>query len=503
MSPQRAASLPMVLKLFAFLFSNCWTGAWQRNWAVQARAQNAVATLTPTEFPGKEAKPAKGQKAPNCARAKKVQERFYGRIFSLRVTLWYMIFQHLNFDQTLAAVVRSARDGGADRLSRRGRKISRRISSSKTSAYNEARQRLPLALLQAALAHLGQHLLVLVGLAARPKTKPAPSKRTRLLLDGSTLSILTNQNLAGAYPPASNQSGKSDWSLMRIVAGFCVRSGAILKAVEGAMQQSEQALAWRLIEAAAASTIWIGDRNFGVWSMVACALGHQQDVLVRMTRSRATKLAGDRPLRSGEERAVQWSPTRHDQTPPGIERKAMSGRLIYVRLRKDAKWIDLWLFTTLDADDYPVDLLVQWYGQRWQAELHFRSVKTHMAMDQLDVCSQEMARKEFHTGIIAYNLVRAVMWAAGERLHCNLHTISFSEARRVLLSRLQRWGEDVHSRGSWERELIEEVARQTLPKRRNKRPGEVRRVRHRRQKFPPLKGSRQAARARENLTKSL
>lgn len=33
-------------------------------------------------------------------------------------------------------------------------------------------------------------------------------------------------------------------------------------------QRSEQAMAWTLIEAAAAFTIWIGDRNSGVWSVV-------------------------------------------------------------------------------------------------------------------------------------------------------------------------------------------------------------------------------------------
>jgi hypothetical protein len=76
---------------------------------------------------------------------------------------------------------------------------------------------------------------------------------------------------------------------------------------------------------------------------------------------------------SGEDRLIQWSPSRKDKVPPGTKRSDVSGRLIYVRLQKKGKWIDLWLFTTLDAPNYPLDLLVRWYGQRWQAELHFRS----------------------------------------------------------------------------------------------------------------------------------
>jgi len=490
---QRLARLPLVLEVFALLFSNRWLEQWQKKWCAQKRL-----TRSGPGQPGRAAQTqaSKQQKKP-------AQGRFYERIFSLRVTLWYLVFQRLNFDQTQAAVVVNLRGGGANRLGRRrADKLSRRVRSTQTSAYNQARQRMPLALLFEALAHLRQGLLKLVGLAPAPRKRPGPAQRTRQLLDGSTLAVLVNPLLAAAYPPARNQSGKSDWSLMRIVVGFCARSGAVLSALEGAMQRSEQAMAWTLIEAAAAFTLWIGDRNFGVWSVVAQAVRCRQDALVRLTRARAAKLARGQPLPSGEDRLIQWSPSRSDQTPPGTERLAVSGRLIYVRLQKKGKWIDLWLFTTLDATDYPVELLVSWYGQRWQAELHFRSVKTQMKLAELDVCTPEMARKEFYAGLLAYSLVRAVMWGAGQRLAGGIQALAFSQARRVLLERFKLWGRGVIARQDWSRQLLEEVVQQTLPKRSKERPSEVRQVRHRRLKYPPLKGSRAAARARDQATES-
>ena len=490
---QSLACLPAVLEVFALLFSNRWLEQWQKKWCAQKRL-----TRSGPGQPGRAAQTqaSKQQKKP-------AQGRFYERIFSLRVTLWYLVFQRLNFDQTQAAVVVNLRGGGANRLGRRrADKLSRRVRSTQTSAYNQARQRMPLALLFEALAHLRQGLLKLVGLAPAPRKRPGPAQRTRQLLDGSTLAVLVNPLLAAAYPPARNQSGKSDWSLMRIVVGFCARSGAVLSALEGAMQRSEQAMAWTLIEAAAAFTLWIGDRNFGVWSVVAQAVRCRQDALVRLTRARAAKLARGQPLPSGEDRLIQWSPSRSDQTPPGTERLAVSGRLIYVRLQKKGKWIDLWLFTTLDATDYPVELLVSWYGQRWQAELHFRSVKTQMKLAELDVCTPEMARKEFYAGLLAYSLVRAVMWGAGQRLAGGIQALAFSQARRVLLERFKLWGRGVIARQDWSRQLLEEVVQQTLPKRSKERPSEVRQVRHRRLKYPPLKGSRAAARARDQATES-
>jgi hypothetical protein len=492
---RKLPALHLVLEIFALLFSNQWIGLWQKRWREQKLA-------APSRKGGQ-----RGTLKAHGAKKKSCPSRFYQRIFSLRVTLWYLIYQRLNFDPTLAAVVANVRQGGADRLGRRGRKLSSRVRSTKTSAYNQARQRLPVEFLQEALAHLRQGVLKLMRLAPAPGKKPGGAQRTRQLFDGSTLALLLTAPLARAYPPACNQSGASDWCLMRIVVGFCARSGAVLSAIEGAMHQSEQALAWRLMEGAAALTIWIGDRNFGVWSVVAQALRYRQDVLVRLTQARAAKLCRGRPLQSGEDRFLQWSPSRGDQAAPGTKRAPVSGRLIYVRLNRDGKWIHLWLFTTLDSKDFPVELLVQWYGQRWNAELHFRSVKTQMKMAELDVCTPEMARKEFYAGLLASSLVRAVMWGAGERLEAGIKTISFSQARRTLLERLKDWGRGLGSSAkgvaTWVKKLLEEVAQQTLPKRRKTRPSEVRLVRHRRQKFPPLKGSRAAARARDRTTKSL
>lgn len=481
-----APSTAAVLAVFTRFLSPRWFASWQEP--------------APPPPPPKSRHRRKRKKPPAPPR----RRGFYERIFSLRVTLWYLIFQRLSFDGTLAGVVADLRAGGADRLGRRGTKLSRQVRSTKTGAYSHARQRLPLALLQAALTELAATLSELVGNDPAPARAPIPDRRRRQLLDGSTLEMLPTASLIKAFPQASNQHGVSDWCVMRILVGFCAKSGAVLSACCGPVSCSEQAMAWSLLECGMKFTVWIGDRNFGVWSVVAQARHFHQDALVRLTQVRARRLCRSQPLVSGEDRPIDWMPTRHDQSPAGLAREAVSGRLIYVRLKKAGRTINLWLFTTLPAEEYPVALLVQWYGQRWQAELHFRSVKTQLQMTELHVCSPEMARKEFYAGLLAYSLVRAVMWAAGERLEKGIQAISFSQARRVVLSRLAEWGRrDRSGAGNalrWVRLLVAEVSRQTLPKRRRKRPTEIRRVRHRQQKFPSFRGSRAAARAREIAT---
>jgi hypothetical protein len=438
---------------------------------------------------------------------KKTRRGFYERIFSLRVTLWYLIFQRLNDDRTLSAVMKDVRSGGTDRLGPRGRKRSRRACSTNTSAYNQARQRLPLALLQAALTHLADALCQLAGGQAKGQAAPPPQERVRQLVDGSTVAMLLTPDLAREFSVGENQRGDSGWCLMRIVVGFCAKTGAVFSACCGAQQCSEQAMTWSLMEHTAAFTVWIGDANFGVWSIAAQAARFYQDVLVRLSPSRARRLCAGQPLVSGQERWITWEPTRDDKAPPGTERKAVSGRLIYVRVQRELRWIDLWLFTTLPAADYPVELLVRWYGQRWQAELNFRYVKTQLKMDVLHVGTAAMARKEFYAGLLAYSLVRAVMWHAGERLEHKQAVISFSEARRIVIARLMDWGRarctGCYTPATWLQALRDEVALHTLPRRRKRRPNEPRRVRHRRHKFPPLRGSRAATRTQDATTKSL
>ena len=333
--------LSLVVQVFALFFQTRWLVRWQQQWLQQH------------PLPPRPPRPKAGDSRTRKQRPKKQPRgtppsRFYQRIFSLRVTLWYLLFQRLNFDHSLGAVLVDVRRGGANRLGPKGRKLSQRVRSTQTSAYSQARQRLPLELLVAALAHLRQAVVKLVGGEPAPRQKPAPDQRTRQLLDGSTLAVLLTPLLAQAYPPASNQQGQSDWCLLRIVVGFCARSGAVLSAIEGAVQQSEQTLAWALMAGASAFTLWIGDRNFGVWSVVAKAVSCDQDVLVRLTRARAAKLCRGRLLSSGQERPLDWSPSRHDRLPPDTERKPVSGRLIYVRLHKGTHWIDLWLLYGLE-----------------------------------------------------------------------------------------------------------------------------------------------------------
>lgn len=414
---------------------------------------------------------------------------FYDRLFNPLVTLWYLLFQRLHHDHSLQAALGDARAGGADRLNP---KLSQQLRSDSTSAYSDARQRLPEEFLAQALSLQGQNL-------ARLSSTTRWHGFLTALLDGSTVRLRPNGNMAKTYPPQRNQSGHAYWCLLRVVVSFCAASGAALDCALGSLHVSEQTLACQIILRSLSPCLFLGDRNFGIFRIVQTARAAGQQVLLRLTASRARKLLGCR-LRP-EDQAITWHPTRHDQLQPDCDPQPVDGRLLIVRLqRKGFRPRLLCLFTTLpNTTDYTLDELVKLYGERWQAELNLRYLKAQMNLDQLEVKSPEMARKEWLAGLLAYNLIRAAQLCAALDQQVSPKGLSFSAVRRALEAWLaQRGRSRRQTTASW-RQLLKQIARYRLPQRPKPRPNEPRAQRHLRLPYAPLYGNR--ATARKHLSK--
>ena len=82
--------------------------------------------------------------------------------------------------------------------------------------------------------------------------------------------------------------------------------------------------------------------------------------------------------------------------------------------------------TLLDPLKYPAAVIAALYRDRWLIELHFRDIKTTMGMDVLRCKSDDLVRKEIYMHLLAYNLIRALMWQAAARHARPLHRLSFA-----------------------------------------------------------------------------
>ena len=82
--------------------------------------------------------------------------------------------------------------------------------------------------------------------------------------------------------------------------------------------------------------------------------------------------------------------------------------------------------TLLDPAVYPADEIRALYRDRWTAELNLRSLKIALGMDVLRGMSPDVVRKEIAMHLVAYNLIRLLMWQAAREHGRDVHRLSFT-----------------------------------------------------------------------------
>jgi putative transposase len=325
-----------------------------------------------------------------------------------------------------------------------------------------------------------------------------------VLLDGSTVRLRPCGDIPKKLGVHRSRSKHSYWCLMRVVVGFCFCTGVLVGTATGTMSLSEQALAAQFLASLPPHCLIVGDRNFGVFSVLQAARAARVQVLVRLTKTRAQRLARlhHAKLQNGLDLWVDWAPTRQDKTDPNIPRQAVAGRLIALRVqRRGFRSQILYLFTTLrDQKTYAALDLLDLYGARWQAELNLRSVKTQLQLHALECKSAAMAEKEWIAGLLAYNLIRSLMVAAAAHSKLSVHILSFSRTLDFLRGWITRQSPCASAATTaWER-LLARVAQCQHPRRKIPRPPEPRAKRYFHEIFPPLKGDRAVARQKLKTT---
>jgi putative transposase len=346
-------------------------------------------------------------------------------IYNARVVMWLMILQRLNA-ATLAAAVQLLIQGAAGALLQNCHRVERGSISARTGAYCQARQKLPTVLCRQVTEEIIEQLRQVLG-------QDAPGLRNVFLFDGSSLELEHCRDLAGCYPPAQNQHGKSHWPVLRIVVAHDADTGMAScpywGAMYGASAVSEQELAEKAMDHLPATSTVLGDRNLGVFWMAYAAQQRSLSVVLRLTEVRAHKLVGI--ISQEGEHQVVWEASRWDggkqrRIPAG---STVAGRLVAARIGrgKSKEW--LYLFTTLDL---PADDVVQLYSRRWNIETDLRSLKRTVRLHHINAKSNEMLEKELLMAMAAYNFVRAVMCMAARRSGIDPRQLSFAGVLNVV-----------------------------------------------------------------------
>ncbi|WP_372368081.1 transposase [Candidatus Uabimicrobium sp. HlEnr_7] len=140
----------------------------------------------------------------------------------------------------------------------------------------------------------------------------------------------------------------------------------------------------------------------------------------------------------------------------------------------------------LDFDAYTFGDIAQLYFLRWNAELYLRTLKTNMCMEKLKGKTPDILYKEIYAYVLAYNLIRLVVFHTAVAHNHILYLVSFRHSQYSILSFLEQMrSSSIAAQNFLFKALILDISKKLLPVRTTMRV-EPRRIKQRMKRFTLL-----------------
>lgn len=331
--------------------------------------------------------------------------KYRQRLFDPIVTLWAFLSQVLDVDKSCHNTVsRVIAWLATENLS---------IPSSDTSAYCQARKRLPESLLQ--------RLFKLVADQLENKIQPNEfwCHRHVKVIDTSTVSMTDTIENQTAYPQPSSQSPGCGFPSAKIGVLFSLVTGAALAIAIDTIKIPDVKFARKLYEFIKTGDILVGDRAFCSYADIAFIKNRKADVVFRKNQTREDN-ERRRIRRVGPaDQIVTWQKPK--SRPKGLKRQEFASLPKEIVMREVLYYINIKGFRTkkvrvittlLDPIEYPIEAIIDFYQARWEVELDLKHLKTTLGMEHLRSKTPAMVRKELYAYFLAYNLLRTLMCEA-------------------------------------------------------------------------------------------
>lgn len=379
------------------------------------------------------------------------------RIYTPLITLWVFLSQVLSPDHSCRGAV--------------ARLIAHRISagqstcSAETSAYCQARKRLPEQFFATVACMVGR------ALDAKVDPKWLWKGRRVYMFDGTTVSMPDTAPNQQAYPQVGNQKPGLGFPIARVGALTSLSCGAILNL--GVCQyagkgQGEVSLLRQLWGLLSPGDVLLTDRLMANWLNVFLLAQRGIELVARLNKAnrKADFRCGKRLAhhdhivrwyRPSSIRSLDWQTYK---TLP----EYVTIRETLVRVAKPGfrtKTIVV-VTTLLDHRQTTPEDLATLYRARWNNELDLRSIKSTMQMQHLRCKTPELVRKEIWTHVLAYNLIRTIIAQAAATHDIMPRSVSFKGACQTLeafqpVIEIQAAGDRAH-RVQLHRNLLDAIA---------------------------------------------
>jgi hypothetical protein len=287
------------------------------------------------------------------------------------------------------------------------------VPDESTSAYCQARQRLPVATLVAAHEELGQWF-------ERHHGEKWCGRSVKVI-DGTGISMPDTPENRAKWTYAPNQKPGCGFPTARLVGMFCLMTGRLVRCALATLHDHEIPLARQLIGWIDTGEVALIDRGFCGWGFMALLQRKGVEVVARLNAQRPGK-PGATEWKKPARGRNGWNKTLWDELPAKLAVRLIRFRIAIPGFRTQ----EITLVTTLlDEKTYPDEAIIALYRRRWAVELCFRDIKTTLGLDVLRCTSPEMIEKEVWMQVFGYNLVRALMLEASWTYSVPLERLSF------------------------------------------------------------------------------
>ena len=402
--------------------------------------------------------------------------KYRRRLFDPIVTLWAFLSQVLDVDKSCY--------NATSRVITYLVGESQEIPSTDTSAYCQARARLPEQLLEKLFGKAAQSL------EEKVITEYLWCGRSVKVIDGSSVSMPDTVENQKTYPQPSSQKPGCGFPIAKIGVLFSLATGAAIALAVEVLNTHDIQLARKLYKFLSKGDVLLGDRAFCAYADLILIQNLCCDALFRKHQSRKTSMRKGKIV-GASDKLVTWH--KPHKCPQGLNESefAVLPKILIVReiyyyiFIPGFRTHQVSLITTLlDTKTYPTLALLRLYGERWDVELNLKHLKTTLGMDILRGKTPQMVRKEIYVFLLAYNLLRSLMWSAGTTYGAPPLRLSLQGTRQHLSNFIpQLLANSKTKRHEIVRTLLKIIVHKTV----SVRPGRSEpRVRKRRPKSYPL-----------------
>jgi hypothetical protein len=347
---------------------------------------------------------------------------YRNRLYTPIITLWTWLHQALDKDKSCKNAV------------------SRIVSclaahtppSANTGAYCKARKRIEETLILRLLCHTGKQL--------HQQEQILWHGRRVCVADGSTVTAADTQENQDEYPQPESQADGCGFPMINIAAVFCLFTGALLKVAISSLHTHEINLFRSMRQYLQAGDIILGDQLYGTYADICLAKELGIDSVFRIHWRRKTDFRTGK-LVGCYDHIVQWSkpvycskglsPDLYRSLPDEITLREVRYKVAVKGFRPSEVTL---VVTLLDSVEYPKWELAQLYELRWDVEIDLRHLKITMRMEHLPNKTPHMVRNELYIHLLAYNLVRTLMFQSGVTYKITPVDLSFQATIQHLLN---------------------------------------------------------------------